>query len=99
MAQSNAEKSFFSRLADVACFTLYVGVGTGVVAYEAVDRYAVPAIKEAAVYTAKKGDEFITEQIIPSYNSAMDRGKEYGKKLAGRSVKNGGTITTEGVIC
>ena len=90
MTQSNAvavaEKSFFSRLADVACFTLYVGVGTGVVAYEAVDKYAVPAIKEAAVYTAKKGEEFITEQVIPSYNLAMDRGKEYGKELAAKAT-------------
>jgi hypothetical protein len=80
MTQSNAvaveTKSFFSRLADVACFTLYVGVGTGVVAYEAVDKYVVPAVKEAVVYTAKKGDEFITEQVVPAYGEWMERGKQ-----------------------
>ena len=86
MTQSNtvATKSFWSSLADVACFTLYVGVGTGVVAYEAVDKYVVPAVKEAAVYTAKKGEEFITEQVIPAYDQAMDRGHEYGKQVASK---------------
>ena len=77
MTQSNAvaTKSFWSSLADAACFTLYVGVGIGVVAYE-VDKYVVLAVKEAAVYTAKKGEEFCNEQIVPVYNQAMERGRD-----------------------
>ena len=85
MTQSNAvaTKSFWSSLADAACFTLYVGVGTGVVAYEAVDKYVVPAVKEAAVYTAKKGESFYTEQVAPAYGEWMKRGAEIAGKVTG----------------
>jgi hypothetical protein len=77
----NTKKSFWSQVGDVACFGLYLTVGTGVVVTEAVTEIAAPAIKAAAIYTAKEGEEFINKTVIPAYHDGMARGKEVASKL------------------
>lgn len=68
--------SFTSNLYDVACFSLYLTVGTGVVAVNAVNEIALPAIKQAAIYTAAEGEKFCKDVVVPAYKDAIQHGEE-----------------------